>query len=61
MALTSEAVKRLVSQRAYRKGQITQDFQALEAMDEGQLSFHLLDQYISTVEKNLEIIEGFDE
>ena len=54
-------VKRLIGQRSFKKGQITQDFKALESLEEKDFSFHLLDQYISSIEKNLEIIEGFDE
>ena len=56
----SEQVKRLVSQRAYKKGQITQDMKSLDTLDDKNLSYHLLDQYIVTIVKNLESIEEFD-
>ena len=56
----SENIKRLVSRRAYKKGQITQDLKALEALDEAQLNCHLLDQYIKTIEDSLSVIEGYD-
>ena len=56
----SQEIKRLISQRAYKKGLITQDLKALDKLEQKDLSFLLLDQYISNIEKNLEIIEEFD-
>ena len=56
----SESIKRLVSKRAFKKGQITQDIKDLEALDDADLSVHLLDQYIKTIEDRLSAIEDFD-
>ena len=56
----SESIKRLVSKRAFKKSQITQDIKALEALDDADLNVHLLDQYIKTIEDSLSAIEDFD-
>ena len=56
----SESIKRLVSKRAFKKGQITQDMKALEALDDADLNVHLLDQYKKTIEYSLSAIEDFD-
>ena len=56
----SESIKRLVSKRAFKRGQITQDIKALEALDDADLNVHLLDQYIKTIEDSLSAIDDFD-
>ena len=56
----SESIKRLVSERAFKNGQITQDIKAVEAIDDADLNVHLLDQYIKTIEDSLSAIEDFD-
>ena len=55
----SESIKRLVSKRAFKKGQITQDIKPLEALDNADLNVHLLDQYMKTIEDSLSAIEDF--
>lgn len=56
----SENIKRLVSRRAFKTGQVTQDLKALEALEDADLNFHLLDRYIKTIEDCLSAIEEFD-
>ena len=56
----TESVKKLISRRAIFKGRITQDFKALDSLDESEINFHLLDQYIVTIESNLATIDQLD-
>ena len=54
----SKEIKRLMSQRAYKKGQITLEVNALEGLEQKDISIHLLDQVISNIETNLKRYGG---
>ena len=56
----SRKVKKLVGQRSYNQGLIDHDLRALEGLDQKDITYHLLEQYISKIDVSLDIIETFD-
>ena len=56
----AERVKQLIGRRAIFKGKITQDLKALDSLNQSEINFHLLDQYIGTIESSLAIIDQLD-
>ena len=49
-----------MDQRVYKKGLVIADINALDRLDEADITHHLLDQYIQTIENNVAAIDEYD-